>query len=206
MEDVLDVYTAVHTPEEPLICMDEASKQLLADEYPPLPMEPGKPLREDYHYQRRDVMAIFMFFDPISGWRRASVNESRTREDWAMQIRQLLEEDYPKARKIKLVCDNLNTHSIASLYHTFPAEKAHDLARRLEIHHTPRNGSWLNMAEIELSILAKQCLDRRMSCPLELDREIKQWNVDRNATGSVVHWRFTTADARIKLHRLYPHL
>jgi hypothetical protein len=159
-----------------------------------------------YHYQRRDVMAIFMFFDPIRGWRRASVSESRTREDWALQIQQLLEEDYPHARKVKLVCDNLNTHDIASLYHTFPAEKAHALARRLEIHHTPRNGSWLNMAEIELSILAKQCLDRRIPCPTQLQQEITQWNINRNQTNSTVQWRFTTQDARIKLHRLYPQL
>jgi hypothetical protein len=206
MEDVLDVYTSAHTPEEPLICMDEASKQLVRDELPPLPMSPGHPLREDYHYERRDVMAIFMFFDPIRGWRRASISESRTREDWAWQIRQLLEEDYPNARKVKLVCDNLNTHHLASLYHAFPAAKAHELARRLEIHYTPRNGSWLNMAEIELSILGKQCLNRRIESPALLMKEVSQWNVDRNATHSVVHWRFTTQDARIKLHRMYPHL
>jgi hypothetical protein len=204
MEDVLDVYASTHTSEEPLICMDEASKQLVEDEHPPLPMQPGQPVREDYHYERKDVAALFMFFNPIQGWRRVSVSESRTRYDWAEQIRQLLEQDYPNARKIKLICDNLNTHHIASLYHAFPADKAHQLARRLEIHYTPRNGSWLNMAEIELSILAKQCLDRRIGSFAHLTREVTQWNIDRNATRSVVHWRFTAKDARIKLHRLYP--
>ena len=204
MEDVLDLYTSPHTPEEPLICMDEACKQLTRDEKPPLPMRPGQVLREDYHYERRDVAALFMFFDPIAGWRRASVSESRTRVDWAHQIRQLLEEDYPHARKVKLVCDNLNTHSIASLYQAFPAPKAHELARRLEIHHTPRAGSWLNMAEIELSILSRECLNRRIGSFKELTVEVQAWNHQRNNERSVVHWQFATTTARIKLSRLYP--
>jgi hypothetical protein len=206
MEEVLDVYTAEHAGDEPLICMDEASKQLVCDENKSLPMGPGQPLREDYHYERRDVQAIFMFFDPIRGWRRASVSEARTAQDWAHQIRELLEKDYPRARKVKLVCDNLNTHTIASLYKAFPAAQARELARRLEIHYTPRNGSWLNMAEIELSVLSRQCLDRRIGSAEELITQIAQWEDDRNTDASTVHWRFTTDDARIKLHRLYPHL
>ncbi len=206
MEEVLDVYTAEHAGDEPLICMDEASKQLVCDQNQSLPMEPGQPLREDYHYERRDVQAIFMFFDPIRGWRRACVSEARTAQDWAHQIRELLEKDYPRARKIKLVCDNLNTHTIASLYKAFPAALAHELARRLEIHYTPRNGSWLNMAEIELSVLSRQCLDRRIGSAEELANNIAQWEADRNTDASTVHWRFTTDDARIKRGRLYPHL
>lgn len=204
MEDILDVYTDEHTPQTPLICMDEAAKQLLRDPQEPLPLRPGQPLREDYHYERQDVQAIFLFFDPIRGWRRVSVSDSRTCQDWAHQVRALLDEDYPQATKVKLVCDNLNTHTIASLYKAFPAAEAHRLARRLELHHTPRNGSWLNMAEIELSVLARQCLDRRIGSIAKLHQEVRQWEQDRNTQASVVHWRFTTADARMKLHRLYP--
>jgi hypothetical protein len=206
MEDVLDVYAQPHTEEEPLICMDEASKQLLRDVEEPLPLAPGQPQCEDYHYERRGTQAIFMFFDPLRGWRRTECCDSRTRVDWAEQIRKLLEEDYPQARKVKLVCDNLNTHSIASLYEAFPAEQAHRLARRLEIHHTPRNGSWLNVAEIELSVLSRQCLNRRIGSAEELQRELAAWQEARNADGAVVKWQFTTADARIRLRSLYPHV
>jgi hypothetical protein len=204
MEDILDLYAAEHTPEEPLICMDEAAKQLLRDELEPIPMIPGHPAKEDYHYEREGVRAIFMFFDPVQGWRRVSGRDSRTRLDWAEEIRRLLDEDYPLARKVKLVCDNLNTHSIASLYEAFPAAEAHRLARRLEIHYTPRNGSWLNVAEIELSVLARQCLDRRIGDATGLRREVAAWEEERNERGVEVRWRFTTADARIKLRRLYP--
>ncbi len=204
MEDVLDVYAAGHTEEEPLICMDEASKQLLRDEAGPLPMAPGRPLREDYHYERRGTQAIFLFFDPLSGWRRTSCRDSRTRLDWAEEIRRLLDEDYPHARKVTLVCDNLNTHSVASLYHAFPAAEAHRLARRLEIHYTPRSGSWLNVAEIELGVLSRQCLDRRIGSAAELTGELAAWDERRNAAGGRVKWRFTTEDARIRLRRLYP--
>ena len=206
MEDVLDLYAAGHTPEEPLICMDEAAKQLTRDAEPPIPVEVGQPAKEDPHYEREGVRAIFMFFDPIRGWRRVSGRDSRTRHDWAEEVRRLLDEDYPHARKVKLVCDNLNTHSIASLYHAFPAAEAHRLARRLEIHHTPRSGSWLNVAEIELSILARQCLDRRIGSADELDAECAAWQADRNKLGCPVSWRFTTADARVKLRHLYPQI
>jgi hypothetical protein len=206
MEDVLDVYTAVHTPEEPLICMDEASKQLLLDVEEPLPVAVGQPAREGYHYDRNGVQALFMFFDPLRGWRRVSCRDNRTRLDWAEEIRRLLEEDYPNARKVKLICDNLNTHHMASLYEAFPAEQARQLARRLEIHYTPRSGSWLNVAEIELSVLARQCLSRRIGTKEQLRQETAAWEQQRNADGSRVCWRFTTQDARIKLRHLYPHI
>jgi hypothetical protein len=204
MEDVLDLYAAEHTEEEPLICMDEASKQLLRDARPPAAPAPGRPARQDYHYERCGVQALFLFFDPLRGRRRVSCRDSRTRLDWAEEVRRLLEEDYPLARKVKLVCDNLNTHHVASLYEAFPAEVAHALARRLEIHYTPRSGSWLNVAEIELSALARQCLDRRVGGAAELRAEVAAWEQARNAEGSRVEWRFTTADARTKLRHLYP--
>ncbi len=204
MEDILDIYAAEHTPEEPLICMDEAAKQLLRDEHESIPMAPGHPAKEDYHYERRGIQAILLFFDPLRGWRRTHCRDSRTQLDWAEEVRQLLEEDYPQARKVKLVCDNLNTHSIASLYQAFPAEQAHRLARRLEIHYTPRNGSWLNVAEIELSVLGRQCLDRRIGSASELQSQCTAWETPRNADGSRVIWRFRTEDARIKLRHLYP--
>lgn len=204
METVLDTYKGEYTPEQPLICMDEASKQLLTDAESSLPMAPGRPPREDYHYERRGTQAIFMFFDPLAGWRRTSCRDSRTRLDWAEEIKHLLDIDYPHATKVTLVCDNLNTHSIASLYAAFPAAEAHRLARRLAIVYTPRNGSWLNVAEIELSVLSRQCLNRRIGGAEELARELAAWQAERNAEHSRVHWRFTVADARIKLHRLYP--
>jgi hypothetical protein len=204
MEDILDLYAAEHSAEEPLICMDETSKQLLGECREPIAMEPGHPAKEDHHYERRGVRAIFLFYDPIAGRRRVSCRDSRTRLDWAEEVRILLEQDYPQARKVKLVCDNLNTHSIASLYLAFPAEQAHRLARRLEIHHTPRNGSWLNVAEIELTVLGRQCLDRRIGTAELLQSECTAWEAPRNAAGAGVSWRFTTADARIKLQHLYP--
>ena len=204
MEDVLDLYAAAHTEAEPLICMDKASKQLLAGDHEPTPPAPGLPAKEDYHYRRNGVEAIFLFFDPVRGWRRASCREGRTRLDWAEEVRRLLEVDYPRATKVKLVCDNLNTHHIASLYEAFEPEVARRLARRLEIRHTPRNGSWLNVAEIELSVLTRQCLDRRIATREGLAREVARWERDRNADGSRVVWRFTTGDARVKLRHLYP--
>lgn len=206
MEEILDLYVAPHTEEEPLICMDEASKQLLSNEREPLPLAPGRPAREDYHYERRGVQSLFMFFDPLRGWRRVSCRDNRTRLDWAEEIRQLLDVDYAHAKRVKLVCDNLNTHHIASLYEAFPAAEAHQLAQRLEIHYTPRNGSWLNVAEIELSVLSRQCLGRRIQNEGELKAETAAWTANRNTDGSRVVWRFTTEDARIKLSHLYPQL
>lgn len=204
MEDILDVYAKTYDEAHPLICMDEAAKQLLADEKPPLPVAPGKPAREDYHYERCGTAALFMFFDPIRGWRRAVARENRTRLDWAEEIRRLLDEDYPLAEQITLVCDNLNTHAIASLYAAFDAPEAHRLARRLDIHYTPRNSSWLNMAEIELSVLARQCLSRRIESLPRLQAELAAWTQQRNADASTVEWRMTTDDARIRLRKTCP--
>jgi hypothetical protein len=204
MEQVLDAYATPPSEEEPLICMDEAAKQLADHVHEPTPATPGTPPREDYHYERRGVQAIFLFFDPHRGRRRVSCRDSRTRDDWAHEVRRLLDEDYPHARKVRLVCDNLNTHSIASLYHAFPAAEAHRLARRLELIYTPRNGSWLNIAEIELSVLERQCLDRRIESPERLASECAAWEAARNADGSRVTWQFTTQDARVKLRHLYP--
>ena len=206
MEGVLDLYASEHPAEEPLVCMDEASKQLVQDDRRPIPMAKGRPAREDYHYQRRGTQAIFCFFDPNRGWRRMAVQDSRTAVDWAEQVRILLEEDYPQARKVKLVCDNLNTHTTAALYEAFPAQQAWALARRLEIHHTPVHGSWLNVAEIELSVLARQCLGRRIGSAEELRSEVSAWVEERNAQASRVEWRFTTDDARTRLRHLYPHV
>jgi hypothetical protein len=206
MEDVLDLYALPHTPEEPLVCMDEASKQLLRQTAPPIPPAAGRPAREDYHYERRGTQALFCFFDPIRGWRRVDVRDSRTAVDWAEQVRTLLEVDYPKARKVKLLCDNLNTHTTAALYEAFPAPKARELARRLEIHYTPVHGSWLNVAEIELSVLGRQCLDRRIGSAAELQAEVTAWVNRRNQSGDRVVWRFTTDKARTTLRHLYPQI
>ena len=204
MERVLDTYQQAYDEQHVLICMDEASKQVVADVDPALPMTPGHPRREDHHYERKDVEAIFMFFDPIRGWRRVSSRPSRKREDWAEEVRMLIEVDYPHAQTLTLVMDNLNTHDIASLYATFAAETAHRLASRLRIVHTPRNGSWLNMAEMELSVLARQCLNRRFDSSEQMKQQIDRWQTERNQLGYGANWQFTTQNARIKLKSLYP--
>jgi DDE superfamily endonuclease len=204
MEKLLDVYAEPFDAARPLICMDEASKQVVADVEPALPMTPGHPRREDHHYRREGVRALFLFVDPLRGWRRVASRARRTRIDWAEEVRTLLEVDYPEAETVTLVCDNLNTHDIASLYEAFDAATAHRLARRLRLVHTPRNGSWLNLAEMELSILARQCIGRRFDSVEELDRAIAAWQEERNRLGLGARWRFTTAEARIKLHGLYP--
>lgn len=202
MEDVLELYASEHPEDEPLVCMDEASKQLLKHVVEPIPMAKGRPSREDYHYGRNGTQSIFCFFDPNRGWRRMAVQDSRTAVDWAEQIRILLEVDYPKAKKVKLVCDNLNTHTTGSLYAAFPPDQALALAKRLEIHYTPVHGSWLNVAEIELSALSKQCLDRRIGTAKELAKEVGGWAEQRNADQSRVVWKFTTAEARVTLRHL----
>jgi hypothetical protein len=204
MEQVLDLYAEPRRDDAPLICMDETLKELHAQVTPPLPMSPGKALREDDKYERRGTRAIFVFFAPLLGWRRASCRERRTRVDWAHEVRRLLDEDFPDAPLVRLVCDNLNTHHLASLYEAFPAAEAHRLARRLDVTYTPRNGSWLNVAEVELSFLSRQCLDRRIGDGAALEREVRAWNAARNREARTVQWQFTTADARVKLRHLYP--
>ena len=204
MEDVLDVYTRPYDPRRPLVCMDEVSKQLLRDTRAPMPVRPGQPARVDYEYERGGVVNLFLFCEPLAGQRWVDVTERRTKADWAQQIKELVDVRYPDAEHIALVMDNLNTHSPASLYEVFPPAEAKRLADKLEIHHTPKHGSWLNIAEIELSVLGRQCLDRRVPDAAALQAEVAGWETRRNAAGGKVDWRFTTADARLKLKRLYP--
>jgi hypothetical protein len=204
MEDVLDVYTRPADPARPMVCLDETSRQLLADARPPLPTAPGRPAREDAEYVRAGVVNLFLMSEPLRGWRAVRVSDGRTRLDWAACVQELVDVHYPAAERIVLVMDNLNIHSPASLYEAFPPAEAKRLAAKLEIHHTPRHGSWLNMAEIELSILQRQCLDRRLGDRATLAREVAAWAAARNAAGQRIDWRFTTADARIKLKHLYP--
>lgn len=204
MEDVLEVYTRPYDPRRPVICMDEVSKQVLREVRASLPMRPGQVRREDYEYARGGVLNLFLFCEPLRGWRQVAVTARRTKLDWAEQIQQLVEVYYPEAERIVLVMDNLNTHTSAALYERFPAAEARRLVSKLEIHHTPKHGSWLNMAEIELSVLSRQCLERRVPDRNFLEREVAAWVVARNAKGSPIDWRFTTDDARIKLRRLYP--
>ena len=204
MEDVLDVYVRPYDPRRPQVCLDETSRQLLGDVTPPLPVTPGAPAREDYEYTRQGVCNLFMLAEPLRGWRHVVVSDRRTRTDFAHCIRELVEVHYPDAERIVLVLDNLNTHTPASLYETFPPAEAKRLADKLEIHYTPKHGSWLNMAEIELGVLAGQCLDRRLPDRDTLAREVAAWEAARNAATKTIRWRFTTADARIKLKHLYP--
>lgn len=203
MEDVLDVYCRPYDPARPVVCMDETSKQLVAEVRPPVSAAPGRTERYDVEYERCGVANAFLFTEPLGGWRRVGVTEQRRRVEWAWQVRDLLEVDYPLALGVVLVMDNLNTHSIASLYEAFEPEVAHRLARRLEIHYTPKHGSWLNIAEIELGVLSRQCLDRRIDTVEILRTECSAWDHQRNEQQKGVDWRFTTADARIKLKRLY---
>ena len=204
MEDVLDVYHRPPDPKRPLICLDEGCKQLLAQVRPPLPMEPGQAEREDYEYQREGVCSFFLLFAPHLGWRHVEVTGRRTAKDFAQVIQDLVDVQFPDAEKIVLVMDNLNTHTPASLYEAFVPAEARRLADKLEIHPTPKHGSWLNMAEIELSVLARQCLDRRLPDRETLSREIGAWEQARNDAQITVHWQFTTQDARRKLTKLYP--
>ena len=204
MEDVLDAYHLPYDKDCPLICMDEKPYQLLADAHEPIPMQKGKPQRVDDEYARHGVCSIFVFTEPLTGYRHVSVRERRTRSDWAYEVAYLLEVLYPKAPQVRLVCDNLNTHTLASLYVTFPPEKARQLAKRLLIHYTPKHGSWLNIAEIELSVMSHQCLKRRISSIDALRMQLGYWESRRNALVRGVKWQFTTSDARIKLKRLYP--
>ena len=204
MEDVLEVYQRPYDPLHPTVCMDELSKQLVGEVVQPLPLEAGQPLRYDYEYVRNGTSNLFMFFEPLAGQRFVEVTAHRTKIDWAYAVRDLVDTHYPDAERITLVMDNLNTHSLGSLYEAFEPAEAKRIADRLDIHHTPKHGSWLNMAEIELGVLSGQCLDRRISDQSTLNRCVALWQAKRNQAQVTVDWRFTTPDARIKLKRLYP--
>jgi len=206
MEDVLDLYHGPYDPYFPLVCMDESNKQLVGEVHDPIAPAPGRGQIVDHEYVRNGVAEIFLEVEPMTGRRHVSITESRTRKDWAGFIKGMLEERYPKALKVILVLDNLNTHSTASLYEAFEPEVARLLASRLEIHYTPKHGSWLNIAEIELSALNSQCLNRRIPTIELMRSETAAWENDRNNRTATIDWRFTTADARIKLKRLYPKL
>jgi len=204
MEEVLSVYTRALDPCRPVVCLDESSRQVLDEVIEPEAMGPGRPRREDHEYIRRGTANLFMVFCPLVGWRWVKVTERRTRQDWAEVVRELVDVHFPKAEKIVLVMDNLNTHTGASLYKAFPPEDAFRLYQKLEIHYTPKHGSWLNMAECELSVLQRQCLRRRMRNQEHLKQEVTQWTEERNKAAITGNWRFKTADARMKLRRLYP--
>lgn len=206
MEDVLDVYCRPIDSRFPVVNMDEQPFQRLDHTRELLPMRPGKAEREDYEYERKGTACIFLFTDALAKWRRVSVREHRTAIDWAKEMRILLEEDYPDAEKVVLVCDNLNTHVAASFYKAFSPKVARGLLKRLEVHYTPKHGSWLNIAECELSTLTRQCLNRRIPDLALLQKETKAWERDRNKIQKGVDWRFSTKDARIKLKSLYPKL
>jgi DDE superfamily endonuclease len=204
MEDVLDVYQQPVDPTRPLICLDETSRQVLAETRAALSVAPGRPARHDPEYARQGVVNVFLVCAPRQGWRQVRISNQRTRIDWAHCIQELVDEHYPQADRLVLVMDQLNTHSPASLDEAFPPSEAKRLADKLEIHSTPKHGSWLNMAEIELSVLARQCLDRRLGDRATLRREVAAWVAARNGAARTIDWRFTTEDARIKLKRLYP--
>ena len=204
MEDVLQVYQIPYDPTHPVVCLDEASKQLIGEVAIPVPAEPGRPARIDYEYERKGTCNLFMMCEPLRGWRHVRVTERRTRRDWAECIKELVDVHYPEAEKIRLVMDNLNTHSGVSLYEAFPPGEARRLLDRLEIHPTPKHGSWLDMAEIELRIMNRQCLDRRIDEAAVVRREVGTWEGDRNERGCRIHWTFTLAAARLKLKKIYP--
>ena len=206
MEDVIEVYHLPYDARYPLVCMDESCKQLIGEVRSPIACAPGRPARMDDEYVRNGVAEIFLEVEPLAGRRHVAVTERRTRKDWALHIKAMLDERYPTAVKVRLVMDNLNTHTIASLYETFEPAEARRLAERLDIHYTPKHGSWLNMAEIELSALKSQCLDQRLPDIDTMAGEIAAWECRRNNRQAKIDWQFTTKDARIKLKRLYPQL
>ncbi len=201
---VLDLYQQAYDEKEPVVCFDESNKQLIAETRTPLPMKPGELHRYDTEYERKGTANLFMFFQPLGNWRHVEVTDRRTKIDFAHCMKLLVDVFFPEASLIHVVLDNLNTHQLHSLYEAFPAEEAHRIARRLQFHFTPKHGSWLNMAEIELSILSRQCLSRRIADKQFLAQEVKAWRIERNHSGSTIDWQFTTKDARIKLKRLYP--
>jgi hypothetical protein len=204
MEDVLEVYGLAYDPSRPVVCMDESTKQLHEEVRLPIAGRPGVVERYDYEYRRNGVATLFAAFEPLAGWRHIEVTQQRTRQDFARFIKDLLDQRYPEAERVVLIMDNLNTHSGASLYETFAPEEARRLLSRLEIHYTPKHGSWLNMAEGEFSVLQRQCLDRRIATAELLQQEIAAWESQRNQAKIGANWKFTTSDARVKLRRLYP--
>lgn len=204
MEDILDVYQRTFELDEVLVCMDETSKQHIKETRMPLPPQPDKQAKFDYEYERAGVSNLFMLFAPLEGWRHTEVTDRHTKIDWAELIKDLVDKHYPEKRKIVLVMDNLNTHKLSSLYDAFEPEEARRISERLEIHYTPKHGSWLNMAEIEIGVMTRQCLNRRIENQQVLKREISAWYEQRNKEQIRVNWRFTTKDARIKLKSLYP--
>ena len=204
MEDVLDVYHLPYDASFPVLCLDEKPYQLLADNREQISSRPGRPLIEDYEYERRGTCSIFITTEPLTGFRHVVARERRTSIDWAHEIAYILDEIYPNVAKVRLIMDNLNTHSTASLYAAFPAEKARRLAKRLDIHYTPKHGSWLNIAEIELNVLTRQCLNRRLQSLDILNTQLRHWETRRNCQSKHVNWQFTASDARIRLKHLYP--
>lgn len=204
MENVLEVYARPFDPKRPLVCMDEQPTQLIKETRIPLPAEPGEPEKFDYEYERNGTATNFMFTAPLEDWRKVNVRQRKTKIDWAEELRELVDVDFPDAEKIVLVMDNLNTHSPGALYEAFPPEEARRILSRLEIHYTPKHGSWLNIAEIELSVFTRQCLARRIPDLATLRSEAAAWACARNAAVKRVDWQFTTSDARVKLKRLYP--
>ena len=204
MEDVLDLYAEPYDPARPVVCFDETSTQLLADARPPIPAKPGRPRWEDYEYVRGGTRNLFLTCEPLAGWRHVEITERRTKLDFAHQMRWLVEEAYPEAEVIRVVLDNLNTHRKAPLYEAFPAAEARRIARKLEFHYTPKHGSWLNMAEIEFSVISRRCLGQRHPDEDSLCRGVHALEQERNEAQAIINWQFTTQDARTKLHRLYP--
>jgi hypothetical protein len=205
MEDVLDVYTRPHDRDYPVVCLDETSKQLIAETRVPIPVKPGQPARHDYEYERNGTANLFMMFAPLEGWRHVKVTDRHTAVDYAHALKDLSDTHFPDVKKILLVQDNLNTHKPASLYEAFPAAEARRLVERFEWHYTPKHGSWLDMAESELGVVTTQCLDRRIPDKQTLIKEIAAWQADRNKRHTKANWQFATPDARVKLKRLYPH-
>jgi len=204
MEDILDLYTRKSDKKRPIVCMDEVSRQLIGEVRESIPIKKGKPARYDSEYKRNGTCEIFMFSAPLEKWRRADVTEQRTKIDYAHQIKKLVTVDFPDAEKIILIQDNLNTHTIGSLYKAFPAEEARQLREKLEIHHTPKHGSWLNMAEIEINVLVNHGISKHVPTIEQMQKEVKAWSKARNKAANKINWRFNTEDARIKLKRLYP--
>lgn len=204
MEDILDLYAEPYQADLPVVCFDEIPYQLVSEKQQPLPLQPGRALRYDYEYRREGTCNLFIFLEPLAGWRHVKVTARRTKQDFAVCMREMVETYWPQAQKIRVVLDNLNTHTPAALYERYPPERARRLVKKLEFHYTPKHSSWLNMAEVELSVLDGQCLDRRIGSQQTLISEVAAWEHDRNARQATIDWRFSIPNARDRLKRLYP--